>query len=99
MSAMTEVMAILTTKPMTTREIAAAVDIANGHASAVLHDLVRRGGVTETVAEGMQKGRLVAAYMLAKPREDKPVRERGEYKGERLPLRYRQRDEAGITLG
>jgi hypothetical protein len=27
------------------------------------------------------------------------VVERGEYRGERLPLRYRQRAEAGITLG
>jgi hypothetical protein len=50
------------------------------------------------MAEAQQGARLIAGWMIAKPREVKVV-ERGEYRGERLPLRYRQRAEAGITLG
>jgi hypothetical protein len=50
------------------------------------------------MAEAQQGARLIAGWMIAKPREVVVV-ERGEYKGERLPLRYRQRAEAAITLG
>jgi DNA-binding IclR family transcriptional regulator len=92
------ILAHLDRTPRTTHEVAKALGISPGQAGNTLRTLSLRGDVTETMAEAQQGARLIAGWMIAKPREVVVV-ERGEYKGERLPLRYRQRDEAGITLG
>jgi hypothetical protein len=92
------ILARLDRTPRTTHEVAKALGISPGQAGNTLRTLSLRGDVTETMAEAQQGARLIAGWMIAKPREVKVV-ERGEYQGERMPLRYRQRAEAGITLG
>ncbi len=93
------ILACLDHKPRTTREIAQALGIAVGHCGATLRVLRLRGDVSEVMAEGLQKERLVSAWKLAKPIDRRPTVVRPDYTGEPLPLRYVPRDEPYISLG
>jgi hypothetical protein len=85
--------------PRTTYDIAKAIGIRAAQAGNTLRILCLKGDVTETMTEGAQVDRLISAWKVSKPREAKEIRERGEYKGEPLPFRYRQRENSCITLG
>ncbi len=90
--------ALLTAEPMEIAQIATALHISFAAAHNSVMTLVMSGEAAEDRIVGAS-GRKVRAYRLPRQFRKIEVTERGEYKGEPLPLRYVQREHHYISLG
>ena len=91
------VLGMLSTNPITVRDIVQKLGCTIQTANNAAHTLLSSGEAQEVQVMG-EFGKAVRGFIKPKPKRDLRV-ERGEYKGEPRPLRYVPRDEPYISLG
>ena len=91
------VLGMLSTNPITVRDIVQKLDCTIQTVNNAAHTLLSSGEAQEVQVMG-EFGKPVRGFVKPKPKRDLRV-ERGEYKGEPMPLRYVQRSEPYISLG
>ena len=92
------VLALLTSTPITIREISDQLGVSINAAQNSAHTLLASGEAVECWVDG-QHGKRVRAFTLPKPPRVVTAEYRGDYTGEPRPLRYVPRDEPYISLG
>lgn len=94
----TRVLALLTSTPLTIRQISDQLGVSINAAQNSAHTLLASGEAVECWVDG-KHGKKVRAFTIPKPPHVFTAEYRGDYTGEPKPLRYEQRPDPYISLG